>query len=218
LDQVPYHDEIFKNVQKGERANKEELKAAFNSDEFLECFQVIVEKGEIQTTSDERKEKIDKKKREIVNYIHKYYVDPKNNTPHPVTRIELALEELKVKVDPEASTSKQVQDVIKRLPEIMAIKKVEMVGNLFVPHKFLGQAQGIIHKYGTVSRENYTNEGCEMEISFVPGDYDVLMSDLNKITSGSFTFDLPADHTAATTDAEGKGKNKKGGGKGKAKK
>jgi hypothetical protein len=26
----------------------------------------------------------------LVNYLHKYYVDPKNKTPHPVVRIENA--------------------------------------------------------------------------------------------------------------------------------
>jgi len=109
-----------------------------------------------------------------------------------------------------------VQDIVKRLPEVMPIKKVEMVGNLFVPHKFLGQAQGIIHKYGNVSRENYTNEGCAMEISFVPGDYDAIMADLHKATSGTFTFDLPGQENAQAAD-DGKGKGKKGG-KGKSKK
>jgi len=209
-------DAIFKNIQKGERANKDDLKAAFGSDDFIECYKIIIEKGDLQTTSDERKEKVDKKKNEIINYIHKYYTDPKNNTPHPITRIELALDEMKVKVDPEIPTLRQVQDIVKRLPEIMPIKKIEQVGTLFVPHKFLGQAQGVIHKYGSVNRENYTNEGCSMEISFVPGDYDALMGELSKVTSGTFTFDLPGHNDAAA--AAESGKNKKGGGGKKSKK
>lgn len=31
-----------------------------------------------------------------MNYIHKYYIDPRAKTPHPPARIENALDELKV--------------------------------------------------------------------------------------------------------------------------
>jgi hypothetical protein len=53
-------------------------------------------KGELQLTAAERQEKIDKKRKEIVNYIHKYYIDPKTKLPHPVVRIEGAIDEIKV--------------------------------------------------------------------------------------------------------------------------
>lgn len=32
----------------------------------------------------------------LVTYLNKYFVDPKTKTPHPVTRIENALEAIKV--------------------------------------------------------------------------------------------------------------------------
>ena len=33
---------------------------------------------------------------DLVNYIHKYYIDPKSKLPHPTARIVLAIEEAKV--------------------------------------------------------------------------------------------------------------------------
>ena len=47
-------------------------------------------------TAAERKAKTEKKRAEIINYIHKYYVDPKTKLPHPVVRIDAALTEMKV--------------------------------------------------------------------------------------------------------------------------
>jgi ribosome maturation protein Sdo1 len=34
----------------------------------------------------------------LVTYLNKYFVDPKTKTPHPITRIENALETIKVRL------------------------------------------------------------------------------------------------------------------------
>jgi ribosome maturation protein Sdo1 len=52
-------------------------------------------------------------------------VDPKLKTPHPIVRIENAFTTLKIKIDPDVSTDRQVLDIAKRLPEVLPIKKVE---------------------------------------------------------------------------------------------
>ena len=80
IEDVVYADVIFKNVSKGERAKAEELKCvldfvcvacllyhrtAYGTDDFKQVATAIAEKGDVQTTSDERKEKVEKRKREI---------------------------------------------------------------------------------------------------------------------------------------------------------
>jgi len=66
-----------------------------------------------------------------VNYVHKYYIDPRTKTPHPVLRIENAFEELKITVDPDAPAERQLQEkVLRRLPEVLPIRKTEMCGTL----------------------------------------------------------------------------------------
>ena len=122
-----------------------------------------------------------------MNYVHKYYVDPRTKLPHPVLRIENAFDELKVNVDPDQPADRQLQEkVLRRLPEVLPIKKCEMAGTLsglysihfpraqahfflLVPHAVLGQATGVIRKFAAISSENYNADGCVMEISFVPG-------------------------------------------------
>ena len=65
-----------------------------------------------------------------MNYVHKYYVDPKTKTPHPVMRIEAAMEELKFRVDGDVPAERQVQDFIRKLPDVLPIKKCEIIGQL----------------------------------------------------------------------------------------
>lgn len=74
------------------------MQAAFETSDEKECAKIICLKGELQLTAAERQEKVDKKKKEIVNYIHKYYIDPKTKFPHPVVRIESAIDETKVRL------------------------------------------------------------------------------------------------------------------------
>jgi len=213
-DNVLFVDEIFKNQTKGERANAEDLKLAFGSDNLQDCLKVIIEKGELQLTAEERKDKIDKKRAEIVNYIHKYYVDPKSKLPHPVVRVENALTTLKIKIDPDIPAERQIQDLIKRIPEVMPIKRMEMEGTLTVGNAFIGSAMNVVQQWAKVTKDNYTSEGCSMEISLVPGDYDSFMSDLQKATKGEFTFDIAGQQDMSTEEPK-KGKGGKGRGKGR---
>jgi ribosome maturation protein SDO1 len=68
----------------------------------MDCIKIIMEKGEYNLSTAERKEKVEKKRKEIINYIHKYYTDPRSKTAHPVTRIEGALSEIKYNIDPDS--------------------------------------------------------------------------------------------------------------------
>ncbi|KJE92923.1 hypothetical protein CAOG_003805 [Capsaspora owczarzaki ATCC 30864] len=209
-------DVVFKQFSKGERANAADLAGAFGTEDNDACLKVICEKGQVAETAAERKEKTDKRRAEIVSYIHKYYVNPTNNLPHPVTRIELALGEMKPRIDPEVPADRQAHDIIKKMVEIIPLKKMEMEGTLFIPHKHLGSAMTVVHKWVQKKGETYNGEGCTMEISVVPGDYDSFIADINKATKGEFQFEVFGASALAANDG-GEAAAKKGKGKGRAK-
>jgi ribosome maturation protein SDO1 len=86
--------QIWKDINKGDRASADELQAAFKTTAVKDIARTIAQKGTLQLTEAERKEILQKKRNEIstaclflshplVTYIHKYYVDPKTRTPHP---------------------------------------------------------------------------------------------------------------------------------------
>eukprot|EP01122_Echinamoeba_exundans_P016170 TRINITY_DN8111_c0_g1_i1.p2 TRINITY_DN8111_c0_g1~~TRINITY_DN8111_c0_g1_i1.p2 ORF type:complete len:266 (+),score=84.42 TRINITY_DN8111_c0_g1_i1:30-800(+) len=210
FDNVLMSDEVFTDYKKGQRPSAEELNAAFGTSVPKDAAKAVVDKGDVEMTAAERKEAVDRRRAEIVNYIHKYYIDPKAKTPHPVVRIENALDTLKVKVDPEVAAERQVQDIVKRLPEVMPIKKSEMGGKIIIPHKSLGSATGIIKKFCQVQSESYGADGATFVVTFVPGDYNPLTQDLAKVTGGEYQLEMDGAEFAASSSSDDV-KGKKGG-------
>lgn len=91
FDQVLDSDVIWKDLKKGDRASKEELIAAYGTDDTKKVAEQIVLKGELQLTDQERKDIVSKKRAEIINYIHKYYVDPKTKVNQKIRLLILTL-------------------------------------------------------------------------------------------------------------------------------
>eukprot|EP01130_Rhizamoeba_saxonica_P013348 TRINITY_DN5692_c0_g1_i3.p1 TRINITY_DN5692_c0_g1~~TRINITY_DN5692_c0_g1_i3.p1 ORF type:complete len:159 (+),score=30.56 TRINITY_DN5692_c0_g1_i3:37-477(+) len=96
FDNVLISDEVWLNHKKGIRAADGDLEDIFGSTDLPAITRRILEDGDIQLTQAERQAIVDKKRREIINYIHKYYVDPKTSLPHPVLRVENAVADVKV--------------------------------------------------------------------------------------------------------------------------
>jgi len=216
FENVLVSEEIWKDIKKGDRASNEELKAAFKTEDIKVIAKTIVDDGEIQFNDTERKEMIEKKRNEIINYIHKYYIDPKTKTMIPVNRIDNALTELKIRIDMDQATDKQIQDIIKKLPEVLSIKRSEITGNISATHQHVAAVTGVLKKHSiTILSENFTDTGCSYSVSMVPGDYDKVIADLNTSTKGNFEFNIDGqvgDPTPEKTPAKGKGRG--GGGRG----
>jgi ribosome maturation protein SDO1 len=210
-------DIVFKDINKGDKAASADLVEVFKTDNPAECCRKIVDDGHLQLTDAERKEILEKKRREIVNYLHKYFVDPKTKAPHPVIRIENALVDLKYRVDPDIAVEKQVQEIMKNMPGVLAMRKMDMTGWITIPHAHLGVAQGQLKKFVNVKHERYDDNGCEFEVTLVPGDYDALMSMLNNTCKGEYDIkiegasDLSTSSNADSDEKGGKGKARGGG-------
>jgi len=204
---------VWKDISKGDRASSAELIEVFKTDNQSECCLKIVQDGDLQLTEAERKEIVEKRRREIVNYLHKYYVDPKTKAPHPVLRIENALADLKYRVDPETPVEKQVQEIMKNMPGIIPMKKMDLTGWVTIPHAHLGQVQGQLKKFVLVKHERYNDKGCEFEVQLVPGDYDPLMAMLNNLCKGEYDLKIDGGDMSVSSSSDG---DEKGKGKGKA--
>ena len=111
------------------------------------------------------------KRLQVVQYLAKYYIDPMTKKPHPVVHLENLLEQAKVKVDLDTPVDEIVKKNMPKMLEIMKLKRSEIEGRLIVPNAVVGQAQGAIRKYCQVRNENYTADGCVMQVSLTPGDF-----------------------------------------------
>ena len=221
-------DEIYTNVKRGEKAKGADLIKVFGSGDIRAGIEKMLMSGDYPLTSAERKGKLDLKRREILGIVHKSVMDPKSGLPHPMTRIEAVMEEVKFRVDVDKSGDRQAQDFMKKMIGVLPIKRMEPItAQIIVPHKFLGKVQGVIP--GLVSnilKTDYTREGCIMEVSMLPNDLDKVTGTLNKMIQDNYQLEVTsgmgaAPKTAEENIAEGKvnknNKSKHGKKKGKGK-
>ncbi len=176
--------QVYFDVKKGEKVSDDDLKAAFETDNVDEAIKMILKKGEIQLTSKYRDEEREKKKKQIIDIVHRNAVDSKTGYPHPLTRIETALGESKFRVDEHKPAEEQVEDALKALRELIPIKFERKEIAVKVPAAFAGQAKGIVHKH-KVTKEEWLNDGSYYSVVEIPsGIMDEFFDELNKISHG----------------------------------
>ena len=111
IEEILEVDEIFQNASKGERAPDEILEHSFQTKDFNEIVEKILTKGDLNLTTEQRQDFFEKKRKQIINILAKTCVNPKTRTPHPPTRIENAMKEAKVMIDPTKSAEDQLKQI-----------------------------------------------------------------------------------------------------------
>lgn len=183
-------EKIFSDTKKGLRAPVEELEEAFQTTEFFKIAQIMITEGEIQLTSEHREHLRQEKRNKIVNLIHRQAIDPRTGAPHPVTRIENALVEAKVRIDEFKKAEDQIQDVLHKLKPIMPIKIDQKKYRVTLTVNYASKLQGTLKEYGKMSKEAWLPNGsfsCELEIP--AGLQSEMMDELNNKTHGTVVLD-----------------------------
>lgn len=168
-----------------ERVPNEELQKVFGTSEFLAVAKKIVDEGEVQITAEQRRELLEKKIKRIVTFISQQAIDPRTGAPHPPARIETAMEQAKVRVDPFRKAEEQVADIIKALQPILPIKIERRRIALKVEIQYASGAKRIVAAFGTIQREQWTTDRWFCEVEIPAGMQEKLFSDLNAITHGT---------------------------------
>src|SRR3972149_2619421 len=104
-------DEIFRDAHKGSKASEEKMAEFFGTTEPLSVAKQIIQRGEIQLTTDQRRQMLEVKRKEIVPYNAANAINPQSGAPHPPQRIENAMEEAKVHIDPFKAVEEQGKEV-----------------------------------------------------------------------------------------------------------
>ncbi len=186
LEEVLTTDNIFKDVKKGLLASEHEMKIIFGTDDKKKVAIEIIKHGEIQLTAEHQRKLMDEKRKQIVNLIHRNAVDPKTSIPHPVTRIENALEEAKVKIDYNKTAEQQVNDIVKKIREILPIKYETREIWIKIPAQYSGKSYGILKQYGKLTKDEWNNKGeLEVVIEVPAGMQSDMFNDLNHLCKGN---------------------------------
>jgi ribosome maturation protein SDO1 len=105
----------------------------------------------------------------LVTYLNKNYIDPRSKLPHPIVRLEQAMENAKIRIDPDGSAIKQAEALIKSLEGNLTFVKSEMEATLTIDTQYLGQVSNTVHAMASIKREEYTATGVIWELGIPPG-------------------------------------------------
>lgn len=179
-------DTVFTDANKGEKASAEKLEKAFGTSDPLEVAEILFDKGVFQLTQQQRREMMEQKWRQIIHIISRTYVDPKTKLPHPPVRIENALEDVRIQIDPFKDADEQVKDVVDALRRVLPMSSDNVQIAIKIPAEYTGKSYGIVKDFGEIKRDEWQSDGSWIAVVELPAAMQVEMLEaLGKSTQGN---------------------------------
>lgn len=178
-------EEIFKDSKKGDKASDEAMNKIFETTDPIEVSRIILEKGTVQLTAEQKRQMQKDKRKLIINKISREAINPQTGLPHPAQRIENAMDEAKVKVDPFTSVEQQVQTALKAIKPLIPIRFEKVKVAVRLPGSAAGSAYSTIHPFGEIVNEEWQQDGSWIAIVEIPGGLqDKFASKMAEISGG----------------------------------
>jgi ribosome maturation protein SDO1 len=186
ISQMLVIDEIYADASKGTRASVEKLQKAFGTTDPVAVAEDIMKHGELQLTTEQRRQLVDDKRKQIVAFVSRNCIDPRTGTPHPPLRIEQAFNQIRLVIDPFKPAEEQAKAVIEQLRTLLPIKmdKMRVAVKVFPEHA--AKAYGSIKGFGTITREEWQADGSLVALVEMPaGLYGSFIDRIGKLTQGT---------------------------------
>ncbi|MEM2110646.1 MAG: ribosome assembly factor SBDS [Candidatus Bathyarchaeia archaeon] len=191
LSEILVAETIFSDANKGLRASEKRLKDAFGTLDTHEIAKIILRKGTLQLTTEQRKRLTEEKRRQIIDFIARQSINPKTKLPHPPTRIEQALEQVRFPIDPFKSVEEQANEAIKALRSILPISVEKMSVSVCIPAEYATRAYGVVKNFGTIKSETWLSDGSWSGIVEMPaGLYGPFLEKMGEISRGSIQVNV----------------------------
>ncbi len=186
VSEVLATDIIFTDSGKGLRASEEKLQEVFGTTDPLKIAAVILKKGTLQLTTEQRKQLVEEKRRQIVSFISRECVDPKTNLPHPPLRIEQAMNQIHYSIDSSRGVEEQSKEIIKLLLPIIPLKMEKISVAIRIPPEHASKVYGTVKGFGTIKRDQWQADGSWSAIVEISaGLYGPFLDKLGKMTRGN---------------------------------
>jgi ribosome maturation protein SDO1 len=184
-------DEIYSDSNKGTRASTEKLMKAFKTTDPIAVATMMLQKGDLNLTTDQRRKMVSEKRKQIVDFISKTYVDPRSHLPHPPLRIEQAMDDARVSVDPFRNTDEQIKEILEQLRSIIPLKSENMLLEILVPAQFAAQSYSVLKSFGTLKKEEWQSNGALKVILDIPAAARAnVMDRLGSVTKGTASIEV----------------------------
>ncbi len=152
-------DGIWADSAKGDRAPEHLVNDAFEATDLIEIYKTILTEGNIQLTSQQRNEMVDKKRKQIIAHVVANAMNPQTGGPHPPQRIENAIDEARFSIDPMEAIERQVEKLIKSIKPLIPIsfEKIRVAVKIQAIH--VGKCYGQISSLANIQSEEYQKDG-----------------------------------------------------------
>ena len=191
ISKILVSDEIYTDSSKGNRATNEKLMQVFKTNDPAKIAEIIMKKGELNLTTEQRKKMTLEKRKQLVTFIAKTYVDPRSHLPHPPLRIEQALDDGRGSIDPFKNAEEQVKDIVEKLRPIIPLKSENIILEISVPAQFVAQSYTVLKSTGTLKKEDWQPNGSLKAILEIPAAARPNVIDrLGAITKGTATVEV----------------------------
>lgn len=166
LDDLMAVEDVFHDARQGERPAVDDVVSTFGTEDMGPITKTILQRGSIQLTTAQRKARVEAMRQRIIHRIHSEAVDPRSKSPHPRSRLELALEESRFSVDPFKRLEVQVKEAIAVLKPLIPLS-FERINLAF---KVSGAAYGRAHQLlrGDLRKEEWLGDGSWVGVVDVP--------------------------------------------------
>jgi len=179
-------DQVFKDAKRGDKISEEHLEKTFHTRNLAAIAKQIVLKGEVQVTTEQRHQLQAAKLKQIVTTIARNAMNPQTGAPHPPARIEAAMSEAKVHVDPFRPVDVQVQEVIAKLRPLLPIRLDVVKIRVKLPAQHYPRVIGDLKGMGRLTDEQWLGDGSWSGVIEIPaGVQTELYEKLNARTKGT---------------------------------
>lgn len=186
ISSVLVSDEIYTDAGTAKKASSEKLMKHFHTTDPTEVAKMIIAKGELNLTTDQRRRMVEEKRKQIAAYINRSFVDPKTRVPHPLVRIEAAMDQARISIDPFKKAEDQAKGVIDALRAILPLKSETLKLIVKVPPQFAGQSFSVIKTAGDLKGEEWLADGSlRVVIEMNAGMRATFIDRLGSVTKGT---------------------------------
>ena len=186
ISKVLVTETIFTDANKGTKASDEKLQKAFGTGDLIKIADTILKKGILQLTTDQRRQLVEEKRKQIISFISRHCVDPKTNLPHPPLRVEKAMEQIHFSIDSYKEVEEQAKDIMRLLRPILPLKMEQMSVAVHIPPEHASKVYGTVKGFGTIRHEEWRADGSWSAVIELPaGLYGPFLEKLGEMTRGN---------------------------------
>lgn len=178
-------EEVFADANKGERQSAEKVKKVFGTNDIVKVAETILKHGNVPVTTEQRARLLEEKKKQIAMIIARNSIDPRTSAPHPLQRIETAMQNAKLTIDPFKNANEQVDAVVKKINMVLPIKFATAKIEVVVPAEYANRCYGLLKQYGLKSEEWQSSGSLKVILEFPAGLQGEFFEKLNAYTKGN---------------------------------